>query len=387
MCNDIDWGRFKGKNNGRKPFERLIGVLNEKNYTLISDYYRTSDKVFVKCDKGHIFSMRANDLLHGHMCNKCSKHDTKQAKEEFYKAMEEAGYTLLEEYIDTSTSVRIVCDKGHEISIKPNKFKASRRCSICAKNNSADFKQRVLDKAEEVGFKILSEIVNSKESIEIECSKGHVFNRRASSFYNKNSKCPICNKGKSKPPITGDAFARYVEEFNYKLLGQYISNHVKVKFQCDKGHIYETTPKTFKNGSRCPRCSNSCPEQAKENFLKVCVENKYSMVGKYVNTKIKVALKCSHGHEFSARPNDVLMGSRCPKCSNSCPVQAKERFLDNLKKKNYKLTGIYTGVMNPVEMECNLGHKFIRRPNDINNGKGCRLCAKPIGGQVKKEAV
>lgn len=376
MNNNVDWSKFKGKSVGKKTFEKLINVLNNKNYILIGDYYITSDKITIQCDKGHLFSMRSNDIIHGGSCNKCTNHDVEYAKEKFYKKIEALNYEALEEYVDSSTNIKLKCNKGHEISIKPTKLMAGRKCSICSKNNSADFKNRLYGLVEELNFKVLDTPINSQNPIRFQCDKGHIFQRNPSNFYNRNSKCPICNKGSVKLPLTGDAFAAYVEEFGYKLLEPYVNNMTKVKFQCDKGHIYETSPKVFKSGCRCPKCSDSCPEQAKENFLKICTQNNYHILSEYINTKIKVKIKCSKGHEFSMRPNDITMGSKCPKCSNTCPEQSKERFLNNLKKKNYKLTGIYTGNMNDVEMQCNLGHTFIRRPNDINNGHICRVCAQ-----------
>lgn len=370
------WSKFKGKSVGKNTFEKLIKVLNEKNYILIGDYYRVSDKITVQCDKGHLFSMRCADIIRGASCNKCTNHDVEHAKEKFYKKVEELNYEIIEDYIDSETHVKLKCNNGHEISIKPTKIMAGRKCSICSKNNSEDFKNRLYKVVDELNFEILDIPINSQNPIRFQCDKGHIFKRNPSNFYNKNQKCPICNRGNVKPPLTGDAFASFVEEFGYKLLEPYVNNLTKVKFRCDKGHTYETSPKAFKSGCRCPKCSNTCPEQAKQRFLDICENNNYVILGEYINSKIKVEIKCSKGHIFKMRPNDITMGSKCPKCNNCCPEQSKERFLNNLKKKNYILTGIYTGNMNPVEMQCNMGHTFVRRPNDINNGHGCRVCAQ-----------
>lgn len=375
MNENIDWSKFKGKSLGRKSFIRLLNILDEKQYTLISDYYRVCDKITVRCDKGHLFNMRCSDILNGCKCNKCSGHDTEYVKVKFYDAINESGYSVLGEYKDGRTAISLLCDRGHKVSISPTKFMMNRRCSVCAKNSNADFRKRLLNKAKELNFKVLDVPLNTVNSISFECDKGHVFKRNPSNFYNLNSKCPICNKGNRKMPLVGDAFNEYVASFGYKAIGIYVNNATKIEFRCDKGHIYKTTPKAFKSGCRCPKCSNVCPEQAKENFIKVCNDNNYTVIGKYVSTKVKVKIRCSKGHEFSARPNDITMGSRCPKCANTCPEQSKEKFLKILEKKNYKLTGVYTGNMNPVEMQCNIGHKFIRRPNDIHNGYGCRICA------------
>lgn len=39
------------------------------------------------------------------------------------------------------------------------------------------------------------------------------------------------------------------------LSDKYINNRTKLRWQCNEGHIWKSTPNSIKNGSWCPICS------------------------------------------------------------------------------------------------------------------------------------
>lgn len=97
----------------------------------------------------------------------------------------------------------------------------------------------------------------------------------------------------------------YIESVEkYKLLSEEYSECMsKLKLQCLNGHIFWMNFNNFKNGQRCPECSN----KNKGNYHKLTYEQikcyiekqGYKLLSKnYKNNSTKLKLKCSEGHTF-----------------------------------------------------------------------------------------
>ena len=184
-----------------------------------------------------------------------------------------------------------------------------------------------------------------------------------------------------------DMFTVFVEKEGYKLLSEYKTAKTKVKLKCPKGHIYEVTPSSFKTGNRCSKCSNKCPIQAKEQFIELLTKEGYELIGEYKNTHTKVKLKCDRGHEWETIPNNFKKGNRCPKCSNICPIQAKEQFIQTLDQEGYELLSEYKNVMIKVKIRCPEGHEYNVKPNDFKNDRRCPRCAGLCPEQAKEQLI
>lgn len=120
------------------------------------------------------------------------------------------------------------------------------------------------------GYKLLSnEYKDCKSKIEVKCDKAHIYKASFDKFL-RGQRCPNCF---GTPKLTYQYVKNYIEtEINsgYKLLSEeYINIKTKIKMQCNKGHIYESTFKSFKKGCRCSVCGNSKGENKIENYLEV----------------------------------------------------------------------------------------------------------------------
>ena len=54
------------------------------------------------------------------------------AREKFLEVVEKDGYTLLDEYVNTETKVKMICPKGHDYITTPHNFKSGYRCPKCS---------------------------------------------------------------------------------------------------------------------------------------------------------------------------------------------------------------------------------------------------------------
>ena len=139
-----------------------------------------------------------------------------------------------------------------------------------------------------------------------------------------------------------------VNNSNYKLLDNfenYKNNSIKLKFQCDKNHVFYTTLGNFKNNSRrCPICSGR-KSLHKDGFLgeikDICRDIDYTLIStEYKNSKSKLNFKCSENHIFQMTTSNFKFGQRCPYCAGFKSTHINGflgEIQDICKKINYTL--------------------------------------------------
>lgn len=196
--------------------------------------------------------------------------------------VESKGCELIsKKYINSRTKLEVRCPKGHLYKTTWSNF-VRQGCPICKFENRKLTYDYVKKEIESDGYKLISKTFNSKkDKLKIICPKGHVYKTTWNNFKSGNS-CKECfnekfNKFKSENTHLKDNelnykfIKQYVESFEYKLLSkEYISWDTKLKFKCDKNHIYYATWSHFKSGNRCPKC---------------CISNKLTY--EYVKSKIE----------------------------------------------------------------------------------------------------
>ncbi|KFZ25609.1 MAG: hypothetical protein KQ78_02183 [Candidatus Izimaplasma bacterium HR2] len=238
---------------------------------------------------------------------------------------------------------------------------------------------------EQEGYKLLSEYKkNNNTKVKLNCPKGHLWDVIPKNF-KRGIRCPKCS---NKCPIQAkEQFDLLVEQEGYEILSEYKGALKKVKIRCNKGHEYEVKPNDFKSGYRCPKCSGNCPIQAKEQFIQTLDQEGYELLGEYKNTYTKVKLMCPEGHEYKVIPDSYKQGYRCPKCSGNCPIQAKEHFDILVEQEGYELLSEYKKAIKKVKIRCNKGHEYEVKPNDFKNGRRCPHCAGSTGQRLLQKML
>lgn len=255
-----------------KQFMDDVYTLVGNEYTVLGDYINSKTSIEIRHNRcGHIYQVRPSNFLSGKRCPACAKEDgikkrTKSHKQFVEEVFNLVGteYKVLGVYKNNSTPIKIkhtIC--GHIYSIVPNYFLGGNRCSVCAKENTAQ-----------------------------KLSKTH---------------------------------KQFIEEvFNlvgaeYEVLGTYINTHTPVEIKhtiC--GHIYQVRPSKFIKGNRCPECARNrkrTHEEFKEDVHSL-FDNEYEVIGTYTNVKTKIEMKHNEcGQIYLAIPRKVLNGQGCPHCS------------------------------------------------------------------------
>lgn len=108
----------------------------------------------------------------------------------------------------------------------------------------------------------------------------------------------------------------FAESKNGKCLSnKYNNSHTKYKWQCECGHIWESTwSNILHNNSWCSYCAGNL-KKTLENCQKLAEKNNGKCLSKeYINNKTKMIWQCDNVHIWNATLNNILNGSWCPYC-------------------------------------------------------------------------
>jgi len=197
---------------------------------------------------------------------------------------------------------------------------------------------------EKEGYQLLSkEYINANTKLHLCCSKGHVYFARWRNFQ-QGKRCPYC-AGKIK--YTYEDVKSVIEYNGYKLLSGSYESRVKLKLQCSEGHNWSVRFDCFVAGTRCPYCAGNKITYEK---VKQYVESQgYKLLSDYVNSqKTKLKLLCPNGHVHFIRWNNFQQGQRCPICS-VLKEDKHPSWKGGVSKLNIPLYDTYADKLYPVE--------------------------------------
>lgn len=111
-----------------------------------------------------------------------------------------------------------------------------------------------------------------------------------------------------------------------------------------------------------------------------CHEFAHSKKGECLETEYKncsslMGWRCEFGHEWTARFGDLInKNSWCGRCYGNERLAIKDAN-DEAEKRGWKcLSVIYKNNSDPLEWECQFGHRWFASLNNIKKGNGCRYC-------------
>lgn len=102
----------------------------------------------------------------------------------------------------------------------------------------------------------------------------------------------------------------------------YINNRSLLKFQCKYNHIWETCWKNINKGAWCPKCSLKSGKNHSrfgnlDEFKKIASDRGGLCLSlDYLGAHSKLKWQCNLGHQWEAKPNNIKSGHWCPDCSS-----------------------------------------------------------------------
>lgn len=193
----------------------------------------------------------------------------KYATEEVREFLKEYNYVLLDqEYINCKTKMITKCPKGHIHEVSFDNFKRGKRCPTCNNNSKKLTYDEVKKYVESFNYKLIDEnYINANRKLNMKCPnhKHNIFKMNFAQF-KLGHRCPKCQH-ESRSLSYEEIENRITSENGYELIGVRYDYKLKQKityitYKCLNNHIHETTMTSFRNGSRCPFCSETKGEKS-----------------------------------------------------------------------------------------------------------------------------
>ena len=190
--------RDNSNNKYRYTYDEVRDIINMTNNTLCSkEYVNSKTKLDIYCnDCKNIFSMSFYHFnILKQRCPNCYIATRKLSTETFQEYVKSRGDTLIDEYTDSRSKIRIKCGKCNEIFIQQaNGYRQRGGCQACAIDAQRLTYEEVKRRIECYGDKLLSlEYVNTYSPLKIQCGNcNQIFEKNLTGSYQ-----PFCKFCKS----------------------------------------------------------------------------------------------------------------------------------------------------------------------------------------------
>jgi thiol-disulfide isomerase/thioredoxin len=157
------------------------------------------------------------------------------------------------------------CHRGHTWEAVPKFIKQGDWCPHCA-GVAKLTEKHMHDLAEKNSGKFLSikYIGALKKHIWL-CNKGHIFEARPNDVQ-QGKWCRKCYFERKK--LTIEYMHTVAEKNGGKFLSEkYVGSFNKCAWQCNQGHVWDTTYSTIRNGAWCPYCASFRSEEICRNII------------------------------------------------------------------------------------------------------------------------
>lgn len=247
---------------------------------------------------------------------------------------------------------------------------------------------------ENIGYKLLSESYkNTTTHIRIECDKGHISEYYIFKNFLSGSRCLECS---GKKPYTIEQVQKIFDDRECKLLNtEYNNIKSQLKYQCKCGNISSIFLNDFKvRIYLCDKCSKKPHHYTTETFIERCQtlygdKYDYSLVD-YKDKNVKVKIICREHGEFEQTPGNHIVSNGCKPCSTQIKRKAhqfdKNRFIVNSQKvhgETYNYDKVdYINNSTKVLITCNKHGDFLQTPDKHWSGQGCLKCKSSKGENI-----
>ena len=135
----------------------------------------------------------------------------------------------------------------------------------------------------------------------------------------------------------------FFKEFAIKNNGKCLSSeyktlNTKLKWQCSKGHTWETIPASILRGTWCKVCSGKAKKTI-QDMRKMALSRGGRCLSKhYKNGRTKLLWECANGHVWSSKPDNIKQGKWCPDCSTGLSERICRTYFEEVFKKSFPNT-------------------------------------------------
>lgn len=227
------------------------------------------------------------------------------------------------EYINGQTKIKIICPDHGEWEQIPANFLRYKGCPKCA-NGEMSLKQFIKKANKvhnhKYDYSLIKEYKNTKTKIKIICSEHGEFEQLPGNHL-RGQGCIVCS---GRIIYTNSSFIKkatiiHSNKYNYSLT-KYDGARNKIKIICPEHGLFEQAAYTHLNGIGCIKCAGTYSYTTKEFIEKAKTVHgdkyDYSLTS-YKNQKSKVKIICPEHGFFDQQARAHLNGQGCPRCNDS----------------------------------------------------------------------
>lgn len=187
--------------------------------------------------------------------------------------------------------------------------------------NNDQYFDELREVAKRKGGELLSNnYLGASSNLKWKCSKGHIWNAKPNNI-KTGTWCPKClGQGYTKEEYLKQLKAIAKERKGECLSMEYTNTLTKLNWRCRAGHEWKATPNNIRRGKWCPKCQGQgyTKEEYLQQVKNIAKERNGACLSlKYINTKTKLKWKCEKNHIWSATPEKIKSGTWCPICARS----------------------------------------------------------------------
>jgi hypothetical protein len=194
--------------------------------------------------------------------------------------------------------------------------------------------------AEEKGGKCLSsEYINLTSQIEFECKNGHKWKVTPRSILNSKNWCKKCGDVQK---YDLSFFQNFAKEKEGKCLStEYLDYNKKLKFECKNGHVWETAPNSITNsGTWCKKCYN-IKKYDISHFQKIASDKGGKCLSiEYINCNTPLKFECSRGHIWETTSSLIIENHWCPQCRHR-KYEVDNSFFSRDTEESFYIAGFW----------------------------------------------
>lgn len=269
-------------------------------------------------------------------------------------AAEHGGELLSDRWKGSETLMRWRCAVGHEWETKAAHVRRGTWCPKCAGRRRYTLED-MRELARERGGECLSEeYTTTLGKLRWRCEQGHEWVTTPNTILG-GSWCRYCGLGqKSITEMRAHAATRGGE----CLSEQYTNKNEKLRWRCGEGHEWEATPgHVINSGSWCPYCAGMIVTI--EDMRAVAAERGGQCLSRtYRGSHVKLLFECGEGHRWRAAPAEVRYATWCPKCAGTAPRTLSEMKAVAKARGGRCLSREYANMSTPLRWRCGEGHEW-----------------------------
>jgi len=228
---------------------------------------------------------------------------------------------------------------------------------------------------------------NKRYWVVVKCKEGHEWETRAYRISKEGRWCKFCSckaGAKRRFPKFLEECQKIAEEKGGKCLStEYNGISEKLKWQCVKGHTWETNPTIVKKGHWCPKCAYIQIGLNDSRRLNIELMHEWAiqkegkcLETKYKNIRTEMKWECKEGHQFTRTPGRIRQGAWCRRCAYGTDRLENEFYEVVYEKGGKIIDGQYQNAYSEFTIECKEGHQWISRPHTLKDqNTWCKQCS------------